>query len=424
MANLIYIRIHQKKSIVVILDAIMEYGLILSVILMTGGILPRILFGNQTINILKAIIMVNIFFIIVLKSLKRSILISQKRIITFLVFFSFLLTWTITNKVYAIATVWHIMIPILEILLLSLVMTKEEVYVLASRFIKIVYIIAMISLFFYLFGSVLKIIHPTGNIVFEWDKRIYSRSFLGLYYDNLLWQGIDIFGIIGYRNCSIFAEAPMYTIVIMTAYFLNRTYCHVKKKYNIIFIITIFTIFSTTGYIALITYEGINFIFYRLNNKKLNCIKNFLIPFLIFICWFILNTILESKSTTGSFSVRIDHLNACIKTFFQYIPFGCGTGNTASILENAKFHQGISVGLIYFFAQGGIIAVLIFTVPISCFFINSIKRKSYKEVSFCISYFIILFLINITFNSMIQWFIWGFIFVDSGYRNWTRERYE
>lgn len=278
--------------------------------------------------------------------------------------------------------------------------TKLEAMSVLKKFVQSMTVIALISLFFYVFASVLDIIQPTERITLaEWQFLPYTNVYAWVYFEP---QAISFLGYIGYRNCAIFCEAPMFAICLCFALSIEALFMEANKKTCIILLVAILTTFSTTAYFAII----LIYIFYafRKSGERGSLMKTIGIPLLLIGGVIAAVVLLEDKSGTDSYGVRFDHLMACFKVFESTFPFGSGFGNNA-VIAAAQYEQGMSVGLPYFIAEGGMAALLCVLLPI-CFCIQSIlKMRSTELLGFLL---ITLWLFSVT-NVVSRAIAWMFI---------------
>jgi len=253
------------------------------------------------------------------------------------------------------------------------------------------------SLVLYLLGPILGIISPTGTLAFTWS---YDRSCN--HYFNLLYEAqvYSISGISIVRNCGIFAEAPMFSILLCTALAYEVFLTEKRSLYKcIIFILTIITTVSTTGYILVVVILFCQYFTKAYTDKALG-IRRLLIPIFLLIAAVVLIELMSLKTSfsTGadSVSIRSGHLYASISTWLSNPLFGAGFNNEEAVQSVSLFSQGISVGYLYLLATGGLYLGGLYTL---CYIITcwqTITKKQFNAFSFWISIFIGYFLTAIT----------------------------
>ena len=102
-------------------------------------------------------------------------------------------------------------------------------------------------------------------------------------------------------------------------------------------------------------------------------------------------TKVQTPQGTGSLAVRYDHIISCLKVWKHNFVFGAGWLNYDSIKNIAHFKQGLSVGLPYFFACGGLLLGSIIIVFYFKVMINATKTHNYNFLIFCTSFLIVFF---------------------------------
>lgn len=414
----------KTKNISISFRAIIEYIIILISVLMTGGVWLRLKFEDQTLNYTNALIFIMcMMYSTVTLAGKKRVKISKAQKVFFLTFVVISFFLVLVHPSLAAETSVRIILPITYAILLSLSMSNQQRLVFAKRYVNIIVVIAAISLFFYFGGSVIGAIPPTGDVAVKWEKVRNARSYFNLYYEFPEWQQIDLFGLNGVKNCAIFIEAPMYSFCLIIAYLVQKCFLNKNIKIQIVLIVAMITAFNTTSILSILIFEGICFMFKKLKNKYLNLLKNFSIPVLIIAIWLFLSYVLDSKyNSSTSFSIRLDHLEACLNAWKSNLFFGVGFTNKEGIYQYAKYDQGMSVGLMYFIAQGGLLAGIMIGVPFIKYIVNAFKQRNARLIGFSISFFIAIFLTNVTYNSSLQWFVLALVFVPAadkcgGYRN-------
>ena len=235
-------------------------------------------------------------------------------------------------------------------------------------FANIMFLIAVIALFFYFAGTVFHIISPSGYISSRkigWggEHGVNYRSYYNLYFEGTL---VTFFCYSGYRNTAIFVEGPMYSFLLSIAFYYEiilRT-DGARKKYIIVFVISILTVFSTMGYLALILIVGV-FIITK-NNKKWNKLLFLLFAIAAVI---IVGQIIADKFMNGvsSTSIRRDDILTCLKAFRSSPFVGVGYNLTYKLDQFRQVYRanaGLSTGLGGLFAYGGVLLGVWYVVPV------------------------------------------------------------
>jgi hypothetical protein len=346
--------IMKKKKIELSIKIIIEYILSLLIVLDCNSVFMHT--NNSSNNIMK-IIAAMIIIILILIDLK----ISKSALVRFFIIFGILIIYlgifTIINvtsdRFLSFESRFLIVFPLTILLLLLYSSTKNE-FRLFYCISNIVTIMAIISLVFWMGCSVLKIINLNSSLYINWGGGHYIRGFYNLYYET---QPIDFFGYYGYRNTSIFTEAPMFSlclsIALLTEFFLRKK---LNLKKIMVLYLTIITTFSTTGYIVLVMCTGAQVLKSRNSNKKyMKVIKIFFIILTICIGAIIVYYLAIDKMTTDSYSVRIDKYITEFNIWKKNILVGNGYGNN---------EEGSSNSLMVILADGGLWLFSLYIIPI------------------------------------------------------------
>lgn len=247
---------------------------------------------------------------------------------------------------------------------------RGKLYDFVNIFVKICIILACLSIFIWIFGSTLRLIHPTGVYNFVWGNRMRSvNTYFKIYFETQN-AGLNFGNIhFGVKNNSIFAEAPMCCYIYICASILNELFIK-NKKYRYVFIIMILSTLTTTGQlytILLVLYILFN---WSPQKKYLYRIKIFMIIILSFIGAFLIFSMLDLKSSTISGNDRIIHMSKewnCFKTCPIY-----GAGFDV-------FTNGTSNSFFALLADGGILLWGLYYCPLLwCIFNYNKETKTIK----------------------------------------------
>lgn len=269
-----------------------------------------------------------------------------------------------------------------------------------DAFINIAVILGSISLFYYVLGTCIGIIPESSITSLDWGVWDTSsiRSFHNLYYEAQFLKTGDTLLIP--RNCGIFSEAPMYNFVLCIALaaemFISKK---VHKWKVVVLLITIITTFSTTGFIFLIIGSGFYFANIIFGERDLAIYKTLFKIIsglgMIIVLGVILHK-MTSVSGAGSFNVRSDHALACFKAWISSPILGVGFQNMNAVLAYATHVQGISVGLLYLLATGGILLTSILIIPYIFNIIDAIQKKNYNRIIFETLFLLLYFFTAVT----------------------------
>lgn len=232
------------------------------------------------------------------------------------------------SDVYKIGLVVHIFLifPLLIFYFATIPPYKDRMAIMHAG-VNVMIVEGLISVFFYLFASVLGIIQPTGSIHVNWGSLGFIPSYYNIYFAGQ-WM----------RNCGIFTEAPMHNYVLSTMLLFE---VFVNKKFKIwkivVLMIAIATTTSTTGQLVLVS--CLIFILYQKWNHLKGGLKALF--FLVLFCaciagYAFVESTMQLKKETDSYNTRSEFLVQSFDTFLSHPLFGTGynsntIGNSNSI---------------------------------------------------------------------------------------------
>ena len=289
------------------------------------------------------------------------------------------------------------------------IVCKDNRLSLLTAYKNIMVVIAIESLFFWLFGSLLGIIEHTGYLYSTWaanDNEInVCPSYYGIYFETQHTNSFDNTGLV--RNTAIFTEAPMASMNFSIALMVE---CMLKKKPYIPFVIllclAILSTISTTGYMVLLFLLIFKLMTYHVNTVFLKIIKIIGLPIATLVIIAVGIYVLADKSDTMSLLLRVDDFIVGYDTWIESPLFGWGAGNTYPLGQHMDFWRGRETGfsnsVFWVLAQGGIYLGLPYIVSSIYVFRSMYKLKEYKVLCFMSIYLIMLSVtiapfVNITF---------------------------
>lgn len=296
----------------------------------------------------------------------------------------------------------------------SVCVPYQKTSTLLIKYVNVVVIIAIVSMCFWILGSILHIIKPTGFVMTNWtgvDFPVKKASYYGLYFET---QEAHLLGNLTItRNTSIFTEAPMASCVFSIA-FLIELFClsKISRWKCAVLMISILTTFSTTGCVIVVLALGAKFLLSNPHSSIVRFMKRLVIPGIIIACGFIAYWLITSKLNTSSGSVRIDDFVVGFKAWMKNPLFGCGFGNTVFIqtfmggwrIQN----MGYSNSPMQILAHGGIYFALPYILCILSGVRKCLKSKDWKQLSFILSF---IFIFTITIISYQYLTVFLFIFI-------------
>ena len=265
-----------------------------------------------------------------------------------------------------------------------------------EAFTNIVYVMCVISLFFFTMGTVLGVLKPT--IVYSaqrigWGSFDY-RVYFYLYTDG---QRTGNFLFSGLRNIGIFLEAPMFAYVLIIALYYELFLGKCKPLKVVIMLLTAFTTISTSAISFAVILTTIKFWKIIRKNKFL---LYFVFPLALLLCFASIYYLAYDKFVrfNGSGVSRADTLGAAWKSFLHSPIIGNGYINSRALdpyrrsfalgvnreIYSTSREAGLSTGLFGILSNGGILWGGFYIVPL----VFSVKkmwksRKSEIDSEFC-----------------------------------------
>lgn len=251
---------------------------------------------------------------------------------------------------------------------------------LLQRFVNVVVVFAVISLFFWIASFAGRAANMSVTI--HWGG---VRAIPGYYMLYFIPQGAVHFLVFSFiRNCGVFAEAPMYSFVLSVA-FIFEVFFDQRKRRNVLILIlaiTSFTTASTTGLIIIV----LTILLTILARASLR-MRSLLLIIFVPVAVIALIAILQSKTQNmgGSVSVRLEDFIAGFKSWKTAPVFGHGLEAGDDYLPYIDFgrtfyqdgNSGFSSGFMTVLMQGGAyFACLYVIIPIVSYGLQSVARLS------------------------------------------------
>lgn len=271
------------------------------------------------------------------------------------------------------------------------------------KFINITILLSIVSLFFWVLGSNLNIISPTDYLINKWSDGGVAVSYYNIYFET---QRISVMDNTIIRNSGIFAEAPMWNLILSIAIMIQTLFFGRNNYKTFILVLTILSTISTTGIYIIGLIIAYKIIFEVSGWKKY--ISLTLIPVLLIV----LSIVWQGKSETASTSIRFDDYRAGIQAWLDNIVLGSGFSNGLKIIEShmdttIRPNLGYSNSLFVILAQGGIVLFILYFLPI---LIIMIKNQYSYNIKFFVLLLIIIFSTTIFLDTYIFSFIIGLMY--------------
>lgn len=268
-------------------------------------------------------------------------------------------------------------------------------------FSNVVVLVAGLSLFFWIFGTLLRIMPGRLQMKYYWDYQWRTcYSYFLLYFENPI-QSTSILGFRTIRNCGIFTEAPGFTAIL--AYALCYELWIARRKIfhprSLILYAALLSSLSSKGLVFSIVIFMLDYL-RSINNRNSRIVKFISIVAIIILVLTFFNgfiQIYKYKTTTASYSIRVDDFMAELKAWRTRPFIGYGYMNNADIRRFARFSTtyGLSMGITALLAYGGIMLFAFYVLGFILSF-NSPLIKKHRYTYLC---FITIILINLAVSN-------------------------
>lgn len=323
---------------------------------------------------------------------------------------------------------------IIVTVLIFYMLTKEEsdsVPKIILQYKNFIFVIACISLFFWIFGSMLGIISPSGIVHSIWTMHEEYKEVNNYYFLYFESQKISDFPLISgsfCRNTAIFTEAPMaslhFSLAFLIELLIERKADKIKK---IILLIAILSTMSTTGYCVLIILALLKFIFHKTDNQYIIILKKIILPAIMFIGVIILFYFIQEKLGTGSGALRIDDYIVCLKTWLQRPILGYGIKNNTAIVANMDFWRNTAQGLSnspgQILAHGGIYIFSLYVFCITKGLVRATKVRDDNMITFMILFIFIFATTIISYRFLTFLFLIWFATYQGKSKNFSKDKF-
>ncbi|WP_429970351.1 hypothetical protein ACQW5G_04890 [Fructilactobacillus sp. Tb1] len=312
------------------------------------------------------------------------------------------------------AVLIYCILPVLFILYIGISAQLHQLKVILHAIVDITVVIACISLVFWFMGE---LGYPANcSLLLGWGGHRVIFGFYGLYY--FTQEPAHFLGTMMIRNTSIFSEAPMYSVILTTAFIINLFYLKHNRffRFNcLVILLTLITTVATSG--ILICFLACLGYFMYLNRDKFNRFTkkqkiSYTVSSLIIILTVVSAIIINKLNTfSGSVSIRSDDIRAGLKAFINHPFIGNGIGNNAAIKHYMAHYRlvaggntGFSLGLIQIMAFGGLMLLFIYLIPL----IKSLLSKDYLDLYIIL---LLLLMLALTIINEAPLFIFILVFI-------------
>ena len=397
--------------------AFFEYILALVLILNCRSVWMNMLhvrdwFGNGLLLLLITSTTICIFF-----RGKCTLNVLNKAIFSVIIIAIYLIVFLVLNFCNGLAFL-KLMVSVIFLLLYFYICTeRDNIPSLFFKYSDLIFVIACVSIVFWVVGSLLEIIPVTETVYINWSNLgndIPIKSYYGVYFNT---QGqlsiLNIFSSV--RNTAIFTEAPMcafhFCLSLLVQLFLKN---EVDKKKVIVLSVGIISTLSTLGYVLLLAALAAKYILEKPGQKMGQYIKIMIIPSICIVVLLLANHLIINRLGSGSGSIRIDDFIVGFRAWMTKPILGAGYGNQEYIKRFMQswrvYNTGFSNSLMQLLAQMGIYGGLLYFLPLFCKVKKCVMRKNWKQLVFVgLSFYLITFII-VTYNYItIAFMVWCFV---------------
>ena len=233
--------------------------------------------------------------------------------------------------------------------------------------------IAILSLLFWIAGSIFGFIKPTAIVPIRWGHNIrYIKSYYGLYFEAQN-AAIDLGWVrLGVKNDSFFLEAPICAYVCIVVFIINEKINLKKKKaIRILLLIMILSTLTTTGvlFVSCVMVYFVSGFQPRSNFEKV--LKWIIYTIIVVIAAGIISSLLREKSVSYSGNIRFSKMQDEFKAFLNNPISGNGF-NT--------YTDGSSNSITALLADGGILLWMIYYIPLIKLMAHTWKNRRYDAL--------------------------------------------
>lgn len=367
---------------------ILKYVVMLLLILKTQSVFTFFKDIDLHINL---ILSINLMLLTILRIYNKEIIIcgrkNQLEIIALYMIYIVLYALMTRGEDKSYIANYVVILPLFFINLADSKDIKEEIVNASKIFTKLILIITILSIFFYVFGSLLNIIKPTNNVTIEWGVERNFDSYFLLHYNA---QNINVGNVHFYRNSSIFTEAPMFSLVLSVALMFEVFINDAKRKnYIAIFVLGLISTVTLSAFISIFL---IYILWLFINVKSIYKNRKLLVLNIIIMLITLagVSILLNIRSNTSSLNIRSDDYAACFKAFSKKIFLGNGYNNEDAIKEYMSdfrwYNQGLSNSIGTILAEGGIYFSILYILPCVILLRYSIIERKKNLFSLMICY--------------------------------------
>lgn len=378
------------------LVTVLEYILMLFVLLYSS---MWALFTSANCNTFFRLSYPLLAVLIVLRLRGRALLAHRWKRLVLLV--AFLAVYLIATRYNTTRYLLYYLIPLLLLTLyMGLLDDRQACFSLLYKLSDIVLVLSVISLVCFVFGTCLGLL-PKQSASYYWgDAQRTCNTYFHLYYES---QSIRFFGRDLVRNCGLFMEAPGFAVFLVYATAVEGL---LREKLRIIpcavLCVTALTTFSAKAILLVVMVFGFRYIISKSRTVTGRRLKMLLLPTVVLAVALVGVVLIRDKMTSDSYYIRMDDLQACIKTWLTNPIFGTGYWNDDSVVPffayEGRYNDGLSMGVTVLLAQGGLYLLALYVVPTILCIRRCQGNDRARIAAFFITYATLLFITNMPYS--------------------------
>lgn len=292
---------------------------------------------------------------------------------------------------------------VLSVIAISMIVFEtKDISGILQYYRKTIIIIATISLFFWVFGSMLSYLQPSSEIYSIWTgngDHVLVKNYYYLYFQQ---QMSNIKQIDAVRNIAFFCEAPMAAFHFSIAFLIEMFFRKRPSRINIIILVvaTLSTI-SITGYLVLLAGFSAKYLLSNSKQKLIHAIKVVSVPIAIGLVVCIMLYLYNLKADSASGYARLNDFAVGYQVWKKHFLFGVGYGNYDEIKKMMPLwrssNTGFSNSIMLVVDYGGLYFGVAYLFSIIKGMIGAVKYKKYNSLSFLLIFTCIFIVTNIPF---------------------------
>lgn len=307
----------------------------------------------------------------------------------------YLAVYLLATRYNGVRFVLYYALPLLLLMLYTGLSGGESLlYKLAD----VVTVLAAVSLFFFLFGTVLGWWRPSSVTTFYWGETYRTcPTYYHLYYEA---QRIRFFGVDLPRNCGVFPEAPGFAAFLVVAVSVEVLLRRPRWGRCALLVFATLTTLSAKAWILTGAAFVLRYLLWTPQGWFGRRARVLTYPLLGIGLVAGAGVLLWDKMQTVSGGMRLDDVLACLKAFRTAPVFGTGYWNDDSIVPffayPQRYNNGLSMGAAVLLAQGGLYLSALYWRPA----VGCIRRARPRRgwLGMVLIYTGLLFTGNITYH--------------------------